>query len=220
MRCIRLVHQIFFQFDERRLRDYPMFVSARNAFKNMRGWRYRLWGEQAVEKLCKTRYPQLWCTYRRLRYDIQRVDLAKYMIADAYGGVISDLDVLPRCHLSEVVGSRPYVFDSCSRRGIIANDFFYVGPGGLPGFSEYFKQNLARIRTIPAYRQRKFRYVFHTTGPDFFTRYVKRAGLHSYVRTLSHRTFLDPKERHRNVSAAKAYIAVVHHLSWAPQLQR
>ena len=93
-------------------------------------------------------------------------------------GLIADLDVLPRCHVSKIVaGNMPYVFDRCSRQGIIANDFFDAGPSGLPGIFEYFKRNLARVNSIPAYEQRKMRYVFQTCGPDFFTRYLKRAGL-------------------------------------------
>ena len=218
---IKTIHQIFFNFDDRSLQDYPTFAASHAAFRRMRGWRYRLWNEKSVERLCKSRFPQLWVTYRRLRYPIQRVDLAKYMIAHAHGGLIADLDVLPRCHVSKIVaGNRPYVFDRCSRQGIIANDFFYAGPGGFLGIFEYFKRNLARVNSIPAYAQRKMRYVFQTSGPDFFTRYLKRAGLVRYVRAMSNRTFLDRKERHRKVKAARPYIDVIHHLSWVQQLYR
>ena len=154
MACVRRIHQIFFRFGDRRLQDYPIFVASLDAWRNMKGWKHRLWHEKGVERLCRTKYPQLWDTYRRLKFGIQRVDLAKYMLADAYGGVIVDLDVLPKCHVSEIVGDRPYVFDRCSRAHIIANDFFYVGQQGLPGFCEAFKQNLRRVNAIPVYRER------------------------------------------------------------------
>ena len=214
------IHQFFFRFNGKELRDYPMFVASHKAFKHARGWRYKLWNEKSVEHLCKSMYPQLWATYTRLRYPIQRVDLAKYMVADTFGGIISDLDVLPMCHVNKIVdGSTPYVFDRCSRHGIIANDFFYVAPGqGLPGLVEYSKTNLGRVDAIPAYSQRKMRYVFQTTGPDFFTRYVKRAGLIEYVQAISNRSFLDPKQSHRNIWSADPKLEIVHHLSWVPQL--
>ena len=214
------IHQIFFKFDKRQLEDFPVFMASHNAFKRMRGWRYCLWDEQAVERLCRTRYPQIWSTYRRLKYDIQRVDLAKYMIADAYGGVVADLDTLPRCHVDNIIGENPYLFDRCSRPNIIANDFFYIGgAGGLPGIFDYFTKNLARVNAIPVYQQRKMRYVFHTTGPDFFTRYLKLRGLRDYVQAISNRTFLDPKQRYRSVSTDNPQIDVIHHLSWASQLE-
>ena len=156
----RTIHQIFFRFDARSMRDCPVFVASHNAFKQMRGWAYKLWNEKDVEQLCHARYPRLWKTYRGLKYDIQRVDIAKYLIADSVGGVVVVMDVMPLTHISNIVDGRPYVFDRCSRKGIIANDFFYVGAGGLPGIEAYIKKNLARINAIDAYKQRKMRYIF------------------------------------------------------------
>ena len=216
----RTIHQIFFRFDSRKLRDYPVFVASHKAFKRMRGWTYKLWNEKDVEQLCRTHYPGLWKTYRGLKYDIQRVDVAKYLLADSLGGVIVDLDVIPLTHISNIVAGRPYVFDRCSRNGIIANDFFYVGAGGLPGIEAYFKKNLARINAIDAYKQRKMRYIFHSTGPDFFSRYLKRAGLARHVQSLSNRSFLNPKQSHRNVRSTDPKLEIVHHLSWVPQLRK
>ena len=211
---IRKIHQIFFSFDNRQLNDFPVFVRSHEDFRNM-GWEYKLWNERDAEELCLDRYPHIWETYKGLPYDIQRVDLAKYMIVDTYGGVFSDLDVLPKCHLSEFVNAQPYVFDRCSRANTIANDFFYVGPAGLPGLFDYFLSNLSRVNAIPVYRQRKMRYVFHTTGPDFFTRYLKRSGLNIHTVAISDRTFLDSRQRHRSVNSPNPFLEIVHHLSWA-----
>ena len=217
---VRKIHQIFFQFDDRRLEDYSLFAASHEAFKNMAGWEYRLWDEEQVEILCRSVYPELWNIYRSLKFAIQKVDLAKYMIADSCHGIVCDLDIIPLCHLDNIVGDRPYLFDRCSRKHIICNDFFYVGAGGLPHIFEQFLTNLQRVNNIPVYQQRRMRYVFHTTGPDFFTRYLKRAGLRGYTQGISNRTFLDPKERHRSVSAEHPKIDVIHHLSWASQLHR
>ena len=77
------------------------------------------------------------------------------MLGDAFGGIVSDLDVVPRCRsLDEIAHGAEYVFDRCSRRGVIANDFFYVGRQGLPGIFAYFARNLKRVNAIPAYEQR------------------------------------------------------------------
>ena len=131
MAPVRNIHQVFVEFDDRRLEDYPVFVSSRDAFASMDGWSYRLWDEAAVASLVCERYPALWDTYRGLRYPIQRVDFAKYAIADSFGGVVSDLDVIPLCHMDQLVSS-PCLFDMCSRARVIANDFMYTELG-LPG---------------------------------------------------------------------------------------
>ena len=123
---IRRIHQFFLNFDGKRLHDYPIFVRSQELFKAQPGWKYKLWCEKQVGLLCRTRCPQLWPRYRRM-LPIQRVDVAKYLVADAFGGLVADLDVLPRRPLDKVVGSSPYVFDRCSRKGVTANDFFFVG---------------------------------------------------------------------------------------------
>ena len=131
-----------------------------------------------MEALISKHCPEMWQTYSALRYPIQRVDLAKYMVAHFVGGLIVDLDVLPKCHVDEIIGDKPFVFDRCSRKHVIANDFFYIAePGGLPGPNDLFIANLARVNSINVYEQRKMRYVFQSCGPDFWTRYLKLVGL-------------------------------------------
>ena len=192
----RCIHQIFLRFDERALADYPLFVESKRAWENMAGWTYKLWDDQAVEALCKDKCPQLLATYGALRYPVQRVDLAKYMIAHHYGGLIVDLDILPLCHADAIIPKRcAYLFDRCSRKRVIANDFFYVGGEGLPGICEYFVQNLVRVNQIDAYKTRKMRYVFHTSGPDFFTRYLKQTGLDPHRAAISDRIFAHAPQR-------------------------
>ena len=216
---IRRIHQIFFDFgDGKSLHDYPFFVQSHNAFRSMPGWRYKLWDEAAVERLLRTRRPELWETYCSLGHPIMRVDMAKYLIADAVGGIVADLDVLPLCHLDAIIGDHPYVFDRCSRKHVVANDFFYVGSGGLPGFWDYFLENLAHVQSVAVYKTWKMRRVFQATGPDCLTRYLRRTGLDQHVRALSTRTFLDARGQRRGVTAHRPLVLVAHHLSWRPHV--
>ena len=62
------------------------------------------------------------------------------------------------------------------------------------------------------------RFIFQTTGPDFFTRYLKRAGLDHHVKRLSSRHFVDPKQTSREVINPAAKLKVLHHLSWKPHV--
>ena len=147
MVLVKKIHQIFFDFDGKVLEDYPAFSASRAKFQDMKGWSYKLWDENMVADVIKKKYPHILDTYNALPHTIQQVDLAKYIIADACGGIISDLDVIPLTHVDNIVFS-PCIFDRCSRAHITANDFFYTEIG-LPGIFEYFSTNLARIKSIP-----------------------------------------------------------------------
>ena len=126
MSDVRKIHQFFFDFDGKTLHDYPIFVESQMLFKSQVGWRYRLWNSKNVKKMCRKFFPKLWPRYKQM-LPIQQVDTGKYLVAHLLGGVVADLDVLIRCNLEKIVGCKPYVFDRCSRFGVIANDFFYVG---------------------------------------------------------------------------------------------
>lgn len=219
MPVVRKIHQIFFRFDSKTLHDYPLFARSQQAFQNMSGWEYQLWDESCAEALCQIKYPELWDTYKTIR-PIQQVDLAKYLVADTCHGIVCDLDVIPLCHADDIVGDRAYLFDRCSRKHIVCNDFMYVGEEGLPDIVSYFLENLERVEGIHCYEQRRMRRIFQTSGPDFFTRYLKRAGLCKHVEAISNRTFIDPTQKHRSVSAPNPKLEIMHHLSWLPQVAR
>ena len=87
-----------------------------------------------MAELCVAACPRFLDTYRSLRFPIQRVDAAKYMVVDAFGGIAADLDVLPLAHASDIVRDSPYLFDRCSRARKVCNDFLYAQePGAFPG---------------------------------------------------------------------------------------
>ena len=120
MVLVKKIHQIFFDFDGKVLEDFPAFSASRAKFENMEGWSYTLWDESMVAGVIKQKYPLVFDEYNALPRAIQKVDLAKYIIADAIGGVVADLDVIPSTHLDNVV-SPPCTFDRCSRASITPN---------------------------------------------------------------------------------------------------
>ena len=220
MPAIRKIHQFFFDFGGGKvLADFPIFVESKNAWSTMEGWEYTLWTESMVETMIGTHCTEFMRTYESFKYPIQRLDLAKYLVGHYAGGLVVDLDVVPYCHVDKIVGDDvPYLFDRCTRKRIVANDFFYVGELGLPGIFDDLVSNKARLDAIEAYKCRKMRYIFHSTGPDFFSRYLKRTKLDKYTVAISDRKFLDQKEAHRSIAAAEPRVQVVHHLSWRRQL--
>ena len=134
------------------------------------------------------------------------------MVARAQGGLVVDLDVLPCCRDLSFI-SAPYVFDFDSRDRKIGNDLFYMDPGGLPGILDYFVENWHRKCAIDVYRTWRLRFVFQTSGPDFFTRYLRQRGLHVHACVLSTRTF--PRDPTRNRIAQHPLFTIEHRLTWA-----
>ena len=92
--------------------------------------------------------------------------------------------------------------------------------GACQNIFDYFLSNLARVNDTLCYEQRRMRKIFQTSGPDFFTRYLKRAGLCNHVEAISNRTFMDPAQKHRSVFAPSPKLEIVHHLSWLSQVAR
>ena len=56
------------------------------------GWQYTLWTDAQNRDLVARRYPHLLRMYDSYPSAIQRADVARYLIADAFGGMYADLD--------------------------------------------------------------------------------------------------------------------------------
>jgi mannosyltransferase OCH1-like enzyme len=56
-------------------------------------WQFKLWTDDDNQHLVKTHYPHLFETYQNYPHNIQRVDVARYMILHTYGGLYFDLDI-------------------------------------------------------------------------------------------------------------------------------
>ncbi|HET9949618.1 MAG TPA: glycosyltransferase [Longimicrobiales bacterium] len=57
-------------------------------------WEHRFWTDEDLDRLVRTRAPDLYPLWKRYPYDIQRVDAARYVMLREYGGAYADLDVV------------------------------------------------------------------------------------------------------------------------------
>ena len=57
------------------------------------GWAHRLWTDAENRALVAARYPWLLAAYDGYPSDIQRADVARYVVVHAHGGVYADLDI-------------------------------------------------------------------------------------------------------------------------------
>ena len=95
--CVPYIHQIYGLFgDGKPMSD--LFITSRDMWTRVAegiGAKYILWTAPDVESLMKQRYPQFWDMYCGVRYPIMRVDIGRVAIIHTYGGLYSDLDVMP-----------------------------------------------------------------------------------------------------------------------------
>lgn len=138
-------------------------------------WGYRLWTDRAVEAFVCEQYPELYATYAGLTYDIQRADLARYLILHGCGGVYADLDLECLRPLSELLADREFVacrepIEHAKSRGggeIIGNAFLASVPGhGL--LEAVVKEIALKARAITLHIE-----VLGSTGPDLLTRIAR-----------------------------------------------
>jgi mannosyltransferase OCH1-like enzyme len=213
------IHQFFFKFppDFRELESYPLFVESMDAYKKNSGWEYKLWSESDVDRVLET-MPVFFDFYKKLRYDIQRVDAAKFIIGHIFGGVVSDLDVVPTVPLDDIVLSDNMLLDRDTFQKNVANDFFYVPVGGFEGLADSMMSNYAIVTSKAVYQVWKYRYVQQTTGPRFFTRYLRNRKLFHHVRVLSDRSFQDEAFSRYNLPLESPKLKITHMGTWKPQL--
>ena len=67
------------------------------------GAAYHMWNAAEVESLVKQRYPQYWDMYCGVRYPIMRCAIGRLCILHNYGGLYSDLNILPNRNWYEQV---------------------------------------------------------------------------------------------------------------------
>ena len=99
------VHQIYGIFGDGKPMS-PLFQKSSDMWKavakNM-GAHYQMWNADYLESLIKQKYEQYWDMYVNARYPVMRVDIGRFVILHAYGGLYADCDVMPnRSHYEQV----------------------------------------------------------------------------------------------------------------------
>ena len=97
LNAVRHIHQIYGLFGDGEMS--AQFKSSQSRWQTVAKHiqaKYILWTAEMLDSLVKQRYPDLWEMYdKELRYPVMRCDIGRILILHAYGGLYSDLDVLP-----------------------------------------------------------------------------------------------------------------------------
>ena len=95
--AIQYIHQIYGLFGDAAPMS-PLFQTSQRKWMEVAdqsGAAYMLWTADDLESLMKQRYHQYWDMYCNVRYPIMRCDIGRLAIIHSYGGLYSDLDVVP-----------------------------------------------------------------------------------------------------------------------------
>lgn len=61
-------------------------------------WEYKLWTDSSMREFMAEHYPDYLEMYDNYKYTIQRCDAFRYFVLFHYGGIYSDLDIVPTCN--------------------------------------------------------------------------------------------------------------------------
>ena len=95
--CVAIIHQIYGLFRDGKAMPKLFETSQmrwRQVAKQM-GATYHLWCADEVDALIKKRFAFLWDTYKAVPFSVMRADIARVAILYHYGGMYVDLDVFP-----------------------------------------------------------------------------------------------------------------------------
>jgi mannosyltransferase OCH1-like enzyme len=139
-------------------------------------YEYKLWTPTDVNEILED-YSKYIDMYDNVRYPIQKVDIIRFLILHKYGGVYLDLDIQPK-----IEKLKNYSFACCYRYVHKNNKFLYeievlqsdTKNPILLNYLDYVKTQISEKNNIDVYNKWKARYVYQTTGPMCFTRFIKQ----------------------------------------------
>lgn len=178
----KIIHQIYFNLHNKELYEIDLFKKSSDKIQELHpDYKYILWTEYACDKLVKEKLPEQYNFYKSMRYDIQRIDYMRFVILYIYGGIYSDLDLIPIQKFDRVL-NKPFFVNTLKKlipnhNESVQNDFM----GSVKGFKLWdiliknCENNYNKKASMSVYNVRKARFVLQTTGPRYFSRILKLA---------------------------------------------
>lgn len=140
--------------------------------KLMPGWKIVLWTDEDNRNYIERNHPYFLETYDNFQYNIQRADAIRCFILRDFGGIYSDMDILP------IKNIEPYL-DNVSADAILVysgnvdtytNSFMASSPNG--NFWDLLIEEMMNGE-IPWYAIVKHTYIMETTGPGLLNRIAR-----------------------------------------------
>lgn len=140
---------------------------------------YLVRDEEIKELLNRPQYIQFQDLYYSLPQDIMRADMARYIYLYEYGGIYTDLDLVPTRSLN-TVNFRPGVnlIHTANRDNVYTNCFLASSPGE-EFWLEVLREIARRYYSGSDCKMERHMAVFYLTGSDVLTTVAKRIPIHT-----------------------------------------
>ena len=212
------VHQVYGVYDDGKpLSDNELFMESHLKYKEIcdkNNYKYKLWNKNDCDELVD-KYEFVKKYYHNVRYKIMKVDIIRFLIIFEYGGLYSDLDVIPNIDNFDFIINQPdKIFVShyystpqynCDKVIMDMEVISTVKPLNLHllNYLIYIPTQIEEKNKMEIYNSWKIRYVFQTTGPPSFRRFLKQNRCEEnikHLRTIQFKKGISFKdEEHKNM---------------------
>jgi len=165
-----IISQIFLQlYPDKTINDFPIFIKSKTAYEKL--GTYQLIGDKEAD-LLMIQYPEFYEMWKEVKYSIMKVDILRFIILYHYGGLVSDLDIIPlkteyKMEDTILIYSPNVLFNYEVIISKPKQEIFL-------SFLRYVKEQIQIKNELPIYKVWKARYVFQTSGPHSFKRFIKK----------------------------------------------
>ena len=178
-----IIHQIYGLFDDGKPMN-DIFKFGHNKWKDYcdkNGYIYKLWNKQQIEELVNT-YDDIKKYYYDVKYPVMKADISRFLVLYQFGGMYVDLDCCPNQDNIIIDENKltlaNYIWGIQGRMDKGDLDIEVIASPKYNKFlyeyiAKYVPTQIEEKNKIKIYDEWKIRYVFQTTGPASFKRWLK-----------------------------------------------
>lgn len=149
---------------------------------------YKFWSDADIDNFVKTEFPDFYPHFSKFEYNIQKVDAVRYMILYKYGGIYSDLDLIPNEDVFQKLGNGDLFLTYSANVNDVVTNMLMASKENHPFWLEVIEEMKKGERF---YHIGKHFKVMHTTGPCMLTRVVSKT---KHNVTILSRTLYNPSD--------------------------
>lgn len=126
-------------------------------------WTWVLWTDSDIQDYINLKHREFNIVLRNFKYGIQKADAIRYFILHDFGGVYSDLDLLPKRNIESYIGGGERLYFLFSPNMNVFTNFFMASAPGEHLWRRVWKRLFNP--EIPNWAIGKHLEVMYTTGP-------------------------------------------------------